>query len=381
MKIGIDCRTILNPDSGERAGVGHYTYHLVRTLLDHDKDNSFVLFFDYRMPREATQEFVQANVDIAFFPFSSYSRFLPFAYSHMLVSAALLKHRLNLFHGPANTIPLTYPKRSVITIHDLAIYKHPEWFPAQMFSTRLLVPQSIKRAKHIIAVSEATKSDIQDFFNVPDKKITVIPEAADTALLDLHDKDHDVREFYKLPKRYILFVGTIEPRKNLQVLFEAWKRLLIHRPEAVKNTQLVLAGGIGFSGEPILALIKKMNLSSTVKHIGYVSRNHKILLMQHAAAFVSPTLYEGFGLPVLEAMQIGVPVITTSTASIPEVAGKATLMVEPNDIEGLAQAMKSVLTDEKIAKRLSVEGQKRAKQFSWEKTARRTIKVYRALHR
>lgn len=377
MKIGIDCRTILNPDSGERAGVGHYTYHLVRALLDDDQRNDYVLFFDYRMPREATQEFVQANTTIKFFPFSSYGKFLPFAYSHMLVSAALLKHRLNLFHGPANTIPLTYPKRSVITIHDLAIYKHPEWFPSQMFSTRLLVPQSIKRAKNIIAVSNATKGDIQELFNVPDKKITIIPEAADTVMLDLHDQTHDIRKFHNLPQRYILFVGTIDPRKNLAVLLEAWKRLLTHRREAVKDVKLVLAGGVGYGGEPIVALIKKMKLSQRVVHTGYVSHNHKILLMKNAAAFVFPSLYEGFGLPVLEAMQLGLPVVTTNVSSIPEVAGRAALMVEPTDVEGLAQAMMKVLTNKTLAEQLRRKGKRQAAKFNWTKTAQQTLAVYR----
>lgn len=376
MKIGIDCRTILNPDSGERAGVGHYTYQLVRALLDLDRTNDYVLFFDYRMPREATQEFVQANVTIAFFPFSSYGKFLPFAYSHMLVSAALLKRRLNVFHGPANTIPLTYPRRSVITIHDLAIYRHPEWFPTQMFSTRLLVPQSIKRAKHIIAVSKATKADIQDLFNAPSAKISVVPEAADTSLLDLHDRRDDVRQKYHLPKQYVLFVGTIEPRKNLAVLLEAWKRLLMHRPEAVANTKLVLAGGIGYKGEPIATMVKQMKLGKSVTLTGYIPHNHKVLLMQNATAFVFPTLYEGFGLPVLEAMQLGVPVITTKTSSLPEVVGPAALMVEPNDVEGLAQAIKRVLTDPAAAKSLTAKGRRQAQKFSWAATARATVAVY-----
>lgn len=376
MRIGIDCRTILNPESGERAGVGHYTYHLVRTLLDTDQKNEYVLFFDYRMPRQAAQEFIQANARIAFFPFSSYGKFLPFAYAHMLVSASLLKHRLDVFHGPANTVPLTYPRRSIITIHDLAIYRHPEWFPTQMFSTKLLVPQSIKRARHIIAVSKATKQDVQDLFNVPTKKISVIPEAADMSLLNLHDRGDDVIKTYRLPKRYVLFVGTIEPRKNLPVLLEAWKRLQLHRPEAVKNTKLVLAGGTGFQGEPILGLVKKMKLTSSVVTTGYVSHNHKVLLMKQASLFTFPSLYEGFGLPVLEAMHLGVPVVTSTISSLPEVVSSAAWTVEPNDVEGLAQAIKTGLTNRTAANAMIKKGLMQAKKFSWQKTAAATRKVY-----
>ncbi|MBI5467292.1 MAG: glycosyltransferase family 4 protein [Candidatus Kerfeldbacteria bacterium] len=376
MRIGIDCRTILNPEAGERAGVGHYTYHLIRTLLDIDRENEYVLFFDYRMPREATQEFMQANTTIKFFPFSSYGKFLPFAYSHMLVSAALLKERLTVFHAPANVAPLTYPRKTVVTIHDLAIYHHPEWFPTQLFSTRLLVPRSVKRAKQIIAVSQATKRDLRELFNVPAQKIQVVPEAADTALLDLHDKRDDVVAKYRLNRKYLLFVGTIDPRKNLVTLFKAWQRLKTMRPEAVKHTDLVLAGGIGYGGEHIIPQIKKMKLASSVKYLSYVSQNHKILLMKHAAAFVFPTLYEGFGLPVLEAMQLGVPVITTNTSSVPEVTGSAALLVDPNDVEGLAMAMKNILTNPTTVATLRRKGKAQAAKFSWTKTAKATLKVY-----
>ncbi len=376
MRIGIDCRTILNPEAGERAGVGHYTYHLVRTLLDIDRNNDYVLFFDYRMPRDATQEFVQANTTIKFFPFSSYGKFLPFAYSHMLVSASLLRKRLDVFHAPANVAPLTYPKKIVLTIHDLAIYHHPDWFPSQMFSTRLLVPQSIRRARQIIAVSQATKGDLRSLFNVSAKKITVIPEAADTALLDLHDKRDDVVKKYRLNRKYVLFVGTIEPRKNLLTLFKAWQRLKMMRPEVVKDVDLVLAGGVGYGGENILPQAKKMKLDSSVKYLGYVSQNHKVLLMKNATVFVFPSLYEGFGLPVLEAMQLGTPVITTNSSSLPELTNSAALVIEPNDVEGLALSLKKALTDKTTMAALKRKGKIQAAKFSWEKTAGETLKVY-----
>lgn len=377
MRIGIDCRTILNPEAGERAGVGHYTYHLVRTLLDIDRHNEYVLFFDYRMPRDATQEFMQANTTIRFFPFSSYGKFLPFAYSHMLVTALLLKERLAVFHGPANVLPLTYPKTSVITLHDLSIYKHPEWFPSQVFSTRLLVPQSIKRARQIIAVSRATKRDLRDLFNVPNGKIVVVPEAADTTLLPLHDSRDDVRKTYKLAATYLLYVGTIEPRKNLPTLLRAWQRLQLHDREAADGVELVLAGGIGHGGQDVVPMIKKMKLAKTVKYLGYVSHNHKILLMKNARAFVFPTLYEGFGLPVIEAMQLGLPVITTNVSSLPEVADAAALLVDPSDVEGLTMAMRKILLDRALGHRLAAAGQRQAKKFSWAKTAKATLAVYR----
>jgi len=377
MRIGIDCRTILNPDSGERAGVGHYTYALIRALLSFDQENDYVLFFDYRTRREAAQTFEQPNVTIKFLPFSSYGKFLPFGYSHLLVAAAFLKAKLDVLHGPANVLPLGYPKATVITLHDLAIYRHPEWFPTQIFSTRLLVPQSLKRAKHIIAVSQATKEDAREFFNVPSKKVSVIPEAADMDLLSLNDREHDVRKIYDLPKNFFLYVGTIEPRKNLPTLFQAWSQLIHHRPEVMKDTQLILAGGIGHGGQGVLPQIAKMKLTKSVRHLGYIPHNHKVLLMKEAIAFVFPTLYEGFGLPVLEAMQMGVPVLSTNTSSIPEVSGSAAMLCDPNDVDGFAEGMQRLLTDEALRKTMSVNGKLQAQKFSWEKTAKQTLEVYK----
>lgn len=376
MRIGIDCRTILNPESGERAGVGYYTYSLVRALLDLDHDNHYILFFDYRTKREAAQTFDQENVTIKFLPFSGYGKFLPFGYSHLLVAAAFAKQKLDVLHGPANIVPLGFRWPTVITLHDLAIYRHPEWFPTRVFSTRLLVPQSLKHANQIIAVSQSSKHDAQELFNIPDEKITVIPEAANVGMLNLRDKDQDVERIYKLPKKYVLYVGTIEPRKNLPVLFKAWEQILRHRPEIMNGTQLILGGGVGHGGEDILPLIKKMKLTKSIRHLGYLSHNHKIMLMKDAQAFVFPTLYEGFGLPVLEAMQLGVPVISTKTSSIPEVTGDAALLVEPNDVEGLAEAMQKVLSDGELRKSMSAKGKAQAAKFSWEKTAKQTLAVY-----
>ncbi len=377
MRIGIDCRTILNPASGERAGIGHYTYHLVKALLAADRQNHYTLFFDFRMAHEGVQEFVQPNVTVKFFPFSSYGKFLPFAYSQMLVSAFLLRERLNIFHAPANVVPLSYPRRAVVTIHDLAIYQHPEWFPGQIVSTRLLVPQTLRRAKHVIAVSEATRRDLGELFNLPDQKVTVIPEAADVSLLPLQDAEDDVRDMYQLPERYVLFVGTIEPRKNLRVLLEAWQQLKLHAANQMANVELILAGTVGYRGQDTLKLLESLKLGESASYLGYVTHNHKIKLMQEATVFVFPTLYEGFGLPVLEAMTLGTPVITTNTSSIPEVAGQGAVLLEPTDVAGLVNAIQKILMKPAFAAELTERGKRQAAKFSWAKAAVDTLAVYR----
>jgi glycosyltransferase involved in cell wall biosynthesis len=375
MRIGIDCRTILNPGAGEQAGVGHYTHHLVKNLLRIDRDNRYILFFDSRMKNRA--EFEGKNVTITAFPFSQYRKFLPFAYSHMLISAQLLRHKLDVFHSPANVLPLTYYRPSVITIHDLAIYRNPAWFPSQVFSTRLLVPQSVKRAKRIIAVSDSTRRDLRDLFNVPARKVLVIPEGVDVRPLPLSDRNADVRKQFRLPKRFLLFVGTLEPRKNLPALVRAFA--VVARMPRFSDVGLVLAGARGYKATEVFEEITEQKLKDRVWYIGYLTQNQKLAAIRAAEAFVFPSVYEGFGLPVLEAMALGTPVITSRVSSLPEVAGTAALLVDPEDEGELVRAMVRVLDGAPLRARLAKAGKAQAAKFSWDRTAKETLDVYRAV--
>ncbi len=366
---------MLNPLSGERAGIGHYTFHIVKALLEVDRRNEYFLYFDHRMPSAVTDEFSSPRVTVRRLPFSRYGKFLPFAYAHMLIASYLNRDRLDVFHATANVMPLSYSRPSIVTIHDLAIYDHPEWFPSQTASTKILVPQTVKKAAAIIAVSEATKKDIRKHFGVPSKKIHVVYEAADTTLLQLRDRTTNVRKAYKLPEKFVLYVGTIDPRKNIPSLIQAWQRLLRTKPMAVKDAGLVIAGGVGYRGDDVARLIKKLNLPS-IHQLGYLPHNHKVKLMSEAAAFVFPTRYEGFGLPVLEAMQLGTPVITTNISAIPEITGNAALLSTPDDVETLADNIRKVLTRPLVAKKMIREGKTQAKKFSWKRAARETLAVY-----
>ncbi|MFA6553079.1 MAG: glycosyltransferase family 1 protein [Patescibacteria group bacterium] len=376
MKIGIDCRTILNPKGGEGAGVGHYTYYLVQSLSQHDPKNSYVLFFDRRLPDIST--FTRPNVEVKYFPFSQYNRFLPFAYSHMLITAFLMKEGLDIFHSPITSVPLTYPKKTVVTVHDLAIYKNPDWFPSQIFSTKLLVPRSLKTADRVIAVSESTKHDLQEIFNVPSRKIKVIYEGVDVKKILLKSKKIDSVSSFKIGKKYILFVGTMEPRKNLVTLVRAYKKL-IQPGSGFAGYELVIAGAKGYKHEDIFAEIKSLGLSKNVKYVGYVTHNQKVELIKRAACFVFPSSYEGFGLPILEAMALGTPVATSNISSLPEIAGKAALLFDPEKEQTITHALRKILGDKKLHEKLSQAGIERANKFSWERCARETAKVYESL--
>ncbi len=372
MRIGIDCRTILNPGLGEYAGIGHYTYFLVKHLLAVDRKNEYVLFFDSRMPD--TSEFEGPNIKLRSFPFMQYKRFLPFTYSHMLISGVLLKERLDLYHSPANVVPLTYPKRYIVTIHDLAIYNHPEWFPGQIFSTKLLVPQSLKHADHIIAVSKSTKQDLKELFSIPPSKVSVVYEAPFVQPINVKDKSVNVLKKYKLAKPYVLFLGTVDPRKNIENLITAMLHVREHHH--LKDIQCVIAGGKGYRHEIILDRLRQPKVKKAVRFLGYVTHNEKLGLYKNAACFVFPSLYEGFGLPVAEAMKLGVPVVASGTSSLPEVGGTAAIYVDPEKPATITKAISRVLSDEKLRTNMVRRGYEQAKKFDWETAAIETLAVY-----
>ncbi|HNW09146.1 MAG TPA: glycosyltransferase family 1 protein [bacterium] len=426
MKIGIDCRTILNPGAGEQAGVGHYTYYLVKSLLALNQDNIYVLFFDDRFKNK--KEFsAYNNVIIRTFPFYQYKKYLPVTYSQMLVSALLGREKLDVFHSPANTLPLPYDGKSVVTVHDLAIYKYPEFFPGkflnrQIFSTRVLVPRSLQKADRIIAVSKNTKTDIIEEFSVPEDKISVVyegvishgkscPNQADFA---------EVKKRYGISDNYFLFLGTIEPRKNIISLIKAFRNLKLIYDSPAKDYQLIIAGAKGWKDQPVYEAIADANASilgikrrrsglerrrgfdvrtdsqkkkmgerrslddrrkqDPIKYIGYVPHADKLALLCRAVCFVFPTLYEGFGLPVLEAMSIGTPVITSNLSSLPEIVGsKSGLLIDPTKEAELIDAMQHILTDEGLRESLSISGHERAQEFNWNDCAQKTLEVYQSL--
>lgn len=378
MRIGIDCRTMLSPAAGEKAGVGHYTYYLVKYLLKLDRRNDYVLFFDHRAP--SLNEFKRKNVQCIRFPFSEYKRYLPYAYSHVLVSRILQRAKLDLFHGPANIIPLQYNGLSVVTVHDLAIYQHPEWFPGkQDFSVKVLVPKSLRKAKRIIAVSRSTANDIKQQFSIPADRISVVYEGYERIKLPGKLRARQLTKHFNLSEDFFLYIGTLEPRKNIAGLITAFDTLVARHPRRFKGVQLVLAGAKGFRFEDNYQAIQTIKAGS-VRYVGYVTPQEKLALLALTKAFVFPSLYEGFGLPVIEAMAYGTPVITSRVSSLPEVTGKAAILINPHKPEALMKAINQCLNIT-TRQRYGRLGKQQAKQFTWEQCAKETLAVYeKALH-
>ncbi len=376
MRIGIDCRTILNPSSGEKAGVGHYTYFLVKYLLKIDKRNRYVLFYDHRST--SVKEFKRKNVEFVQFPYSEYKKYLPYAYSHVLVGRVISKAKLDVFHSPANVIPMQYNKPAVVTVHDLAIYQHPEWFPPkQDFSVNVLVPKSLQKAAQIIAVSDATASDIKKQFKISAKRITTIHEGYEAVKPPSKLAIHALRRKLHLQERYLLYVGTLEPRKNIAGMIAAFDALVRRKPRRFKQVQLVLAGAKGYHFQDNYKAIQSIQAGS-VRYLGYVSAKDKQALLHGAEAFLFPSLYEGFGLPVIEAMAAGTPVITSNVSSMPEVAGNSAVLVNPSSSLAIQQAIEKIM-NKTTRSSLAKKGKVQAKKFSWEKCAQETLKVYEAV--
>ena len=386
MKIGIDCRSILHPEAGESAGVGHYVHHLVSALLQEDTRNEYVLFFDNHDVAAAKRELVgkDQRVTVRILPFRSFRRALPFVYSHMVVSSVFERERLDLLHGPANVVPLFYRRPWIVTVHDLAIYDHPEWFPAggfggQTFSKSVVVPHSVIHASRAIAVSRSTKNDIVRIFGSDERKIEVIYEGAELPKTT-SDADAVLARHGVATGEYLLFLGTIEPRKNIIAAIHAFVHAA-KRSWLPERADFVIAGGRGWKDRPVFDAIGMANRElgdrrERVRYVGYVPHAEKHALVSSAGAFIFPSFYEGFGLPVLEAMAAGVPVIASDTEALAEVCGEAALLVAPTDEEGFAHAIHAVWNEHGVADRLRRLGRERAAAFTWSKTARETIAAY-----
>jgi len=286
----------------------------------------------------------------------------------------LLKEKIDLLHSLAFVLPLWCPRPGVATIYDLSFVLYPEGLsPWRRLYLRSLTPPSARRAKKIIVLAESTKEDLVRLWGIPREKIRVIPCGVDPTFRPLVQGQvlSDFRRHRGLPERFILFVGTLEPRKNVTVLLEAYAQLKGEVPHS-----LVLVGAKGWRGEEVLAQIERSGLSDKVLFVGYVEPRELPLWYNAADLFVFPSLYEGFGLPPLEAMACGTPVIASHTSSLPEVVGEAGVLVDPRSPEGMAEAMGRVLGNGELREDMRRKGLERAKGFSWPQAARETALVY-----
>ena len=281
-----------------------------------------------------------------------------------------------LMHGPANALPLArYGLPGVVTVHDLAIYEHPEWFPrGQWFATRLVVPHSIRSAKLVICPSQATAAAVARIMGVERARCRVIAHGVEPefALPVAAETCAQTRSRYALPDRYILQVGTVQPRKNYLATLRALARI-----PAGERVPLLIAGGLGWDYEPVIRAVERLGLRSWVRFLGYVPFHELPALYQLARAVVFPSYDEGFGLPILEAFAAGVPIAASTAGAIPEVAGDAALLCAPDDEMALAQNLLQLISDEPLRQRQIAAGRVRAARYSWSACAAGHAQAYR----
>jgi glycosyltransferase involved in cell wall biosynthesis len=283
--------------------------------------------------------------------------------------------RAALYHATDFVLPPTLPgTRTLLTVHDLSFVRVPETAAPRL--KRYLdaaVPRSVARADHILADSEATRRDLIDLYRVPESKVTVLLSGVDPRFTPSTQPADRLRARYHLPDRpYILSVGTVQPRKNYGRLIEALAALR----RAGHDVDLVIVGGKGWLEDPIYAMIRDQNVADHVHFTGFADEADLPALYTHAAVFAFPSLYEGFGLPVLESMGCGTPVVTSTVSSLPEVAGDAALMVDPLDVTGLTDALQRLLTDHDLRAELVRRGHERVQSFTWTRAARQLLAIY-----
>lgn len=384
MKIGIDARTILNPEKGEAIGIGHYTYQLIRNILEIDKANEYVLFFDFHVREKDIKKFTQPNVKIKFYPFSDYKKYLPGAYSEILGTATLSKEKLDVLHStsPHSRIPSSYRGKCIVTFHDLAYYKIPKCYsPVRIAKEKAVYNLMAGKADRIIAVSESTKKDMEEIFKVSEEKINVIYSGLDKRFFDEPKTEgKKILEKYGITKKYILFLGTLEPSKNVTRLLESFA---IFKEKTKKENlkfdyQLVLAGKRGWLSKEYLRTIKDLGLSKDVIFTGYVIGDELVPLFKNSQFFIMPSLYEGFGMTVLEAFATGTPAIVSRVSSLPELCGDAAYFIDPMNKDEILEAMERLSEDENLRNELRVKGLEQARKFDWKKTAQETIEVYKS---
>lgn len=366
MRIGLDARLPYY----QMGGISQYILYLLPALAEIDRENDYVIFHsrkDGRSYQPSAANFGRRNLWTP-----CHHRLERWA-----MAAELLPHRLDLLHSPDFIPPAAGAKKRVITVHDLNFYYYPQFLTAE--SRRYYLEQiewAVRAADHIMADSHQTRQDLIEKLNLPAEKVTTIHLAANPIYARPRPAEHvkQILTHYNLPSGYILFVGTLEPRKNVPALIKTYHRL---RQETAVDVPLVLAGRKGWLYDEIFATIDELKLRGHVHHLENLPDEEIACLYTAAGVLALPSHYEGFGLPVLEAMHNGCPVICSNRGSLPEVGGSAALLLDPDDIDAWVEAIHRVLSDSELRREMIAKGYPQAQGFTWRRTAEATLVIYR----
>jgi len=368
LRIAIDAHSVGTGLGGNES----YATNLIEALAEVDSVNRYTL---YVTRREALERFSNRWPN---FSVRATLPHTPLIRIPLTLSAELRRNPVDVLHVQFTAPPFS-PCPVVVSIHDLSFEHLPQTFKwRSRKQLRLTVRRSAREAAQVIALSEFARSDIIATYHVRSENVSVIPLAAPAHFRPVQDEEElqRVRQTYGIEGDYILSVGAIQPRKNLSRLVAAYSRLRRARPE-VKLPQLVLVGKCAWLYDETLRTIKELEVSNSVILTGYVPEADLPALYSGALCFVYPSYFEGFGLPPLEAMKCGAPVIVGDKTSLPEVVGDAGVLVDPFDVDSIASAIQRVIIDSNLRAQLRVKGLERAKLFDWQETARQTLSVYK----
>lgn len=376
MRIAIDYTAAIR----QGAGIGAYVRNLIAALLTQDTNDQYTLLTSGK-PTGEHQFPTAANV-------RGRSIFIPDRYLNILwyrwqlpIPATLFAGATDIYHGPDFVLPpLPKKVRKVVTIHDLAFLEHPEYaVPSLAAYLRKVVPEAVAAADVVATVSSEVSRTLVTHFQTPREKLTVIPNGVAPYFRRITDPLllNATRHKFDLKHPLVLGVGTLEPRKNHAGLIKAF-----YQAQKKKDgpAMLALAGGQGWLYEETRNLVAELKLERKVRFLGRVTDLELITLYSMADVFAFPSFFEGFGVPPLEAMACGVPVITSNTSSLPEVVGDAALLVDPNNIAALAQAIQTLLENEQLRSAMVQKGYRQAQKYTWDMSARRMIQVYQKLY-
>jgi len=364
MRIALDCRTVTAPKTGDRT----YALNLSRALAEVDPDNEYFL---YTWEATTLTHLRRPRFHPVVLPAVPRWTWTPFVFPRDLARKRADVAHVQYFVPPVAPCPL------VTTIHDVAFRRYPKLFPIKhRLLLNWLVPLAARHAAAVLTGSEATKRDLVEFYALPPEKIHVTPYAADASYgpMDRADARRAVQRRLGVPVPYLLSVGVLQPRKNLPRLVRAYNRIA----EAVPH-RLVLTGKEGWAGDELREAVGEAPPGKEPLFTGYVADADLPALYAGADLFVYPSLYEGFGLPPLEAMACGTPVLTSNVSSLPEVVGEAGVTVDPLDEAAIAEALAALLADPARRQALAEAGLERARRFDWKHTARQTLDVYAAV--
>jgi len=376
MKVSIE----LQPCLKNKSGIGIYTYELTKRLQNFNELELEGNIFNFLNRNDIEKDICGLNMKkkiCSLFPYGLYKRIwscIPIKYKFLFGGDSDIYQFFNFI------VPPNVPGRVITTIHDLTYILYPDTMDEK--NLKILknnMNLTIKRADYIITVSESSKNDIVKHVGINENKIQVIYPGIDEVYKKaLNTEDISVvKKKYNIDGKYLLYLGTLEPRKNIETIIKAYNCLKKSDKEDIK---LVLAGKKGWLYDSIFRLVKEFSIQDKVIFTDYVDDGDKAALYQGAEIFLFPSLYEGFGMPVIEAMASGVPVITSNSSSLPEAAGKAAIITEPLDHKKISKTIESILNDNELREKMINEGKKQANKFDWDISAQKLKNIYYDLY-